>query len=89
MGSRLSHTLYPPRYGEHPSLINRAVQTIAHPIAMLADVLNPARVCNRVGHHVTGHDVFGYETLNLDERYPGYYVGHACGKCGQIVGGGH
>jgi hypothetical protein len=52
---------------------------------MVADVLNPVRICRRSGH-VPGHDVFAYETWDLDQRYPGYFVGHACGRCGQVVG---
>jgi hypothetical protein len=52
---------------------------------MVADVLNPVRICHRSGH-VPGHDVFAYETWDLDQRYPGYFVGHACGRCGQVVG---
>jgi hypothetical protein len=87
MGSRLSHTgLHPPTFDSgHPGLLNRALQGIAHPFSRIVDVLNPARVCNRSGH-VPGHDVFAYETWDLDERYPGYYVGHACGRCNQLVG---
>lgn len=89
MGSRLSHSTFPPPiYATgHPGLIDRAVQGLAHPFSMLADALDPVRVCNRNGQHVPGHDVFAYETWDLDQRYPGYYVGHACGRCGQVVGG--
>lgn len=87
MGSRLSHiAFHPPIYGAgHQSLIHRALQRLAHPLSMIADVLTPVRVCHRSGH-VLGHDVFAYETWDLDERYPGYFVGHACGRCGQVVG---
>lgn len=87
MGSHYSHVTYhPPIYGSgHPSLIDRIGKEIVHVMSQLADLLNPVRVCRRIGHHVPGHDVFAYDAWDLDERYPGYYVGHACGRCGTVV----
>ncbi|MEP7324581.1 MAG: hypothetical protein ABI836_01420 [Gemmatimonadota bacterium] len=86
MASRFSHTLHPPIYHPgHPSLVSRALEGISHPFSMIADAFHPVRVCHRVGH-VPGQDVYAYETWDLDIRHPGYYVGHACGRCGQLVG---
>jgi hypothetical protein len=87
MGSRLSHiALHPPIYDPgHQSVIDRALQGLSHPLSKVADVLSPVRICHRSGH-VPGHDVFAYDTWDLDQRYPGYFVGHACGRCGQVVG---
>ena len=88
MGTRLSHIAYhPPIYDSerHHGLIHRVVQGVAYPFSRIADVLQPARICNRDGRHIPGHDVFAYETWDLDQRSPGYYVGHACGRCGEVL----
>ena len=87
MGTRLIYiALRSPAYESgRPSLIPRVLQWLEHLVSMLADVLNPARVCHRMGYHVPGTDVFAYELWDLDHRYQGYYVGHACGRCRDLV----
>lgn len=89
MGSRLHIAIHPPLYTPaRPGLLGRVAQGIAHPFSMLADFLNPVRVCRRDGTHTPGQDVFAYESWDLDYRFPGHYVGHACGRCGELVTGG-
>jgi len=87
MGGSFSHiALHPPIYDPgHQSLMTRIRQSLAHPLSRIADILNPVRVCRRAGH-VPGHDVFAYEWWDLDQRYSGHYIGHACGRCNQLVG---
>lgn len=77
--------LHPPISGSPlAGRLRRAWKSVTHPLSRVADILDPIRVCHRTGH-VPGHDVFAYKAWDLDLRYPGKYVGHACGRCGQVV----
>lgn len=86
MGSRLSHAEIRPIYGSgQPGLIYRFMRAVGNVVSRAYDVMAPERVCRRSGRHLPGHDVFEYEGWDLDRRYPGAYLGHACGRCGQVT----
>jgi hypothetical protein len=86
MGSRLTHIEMGPIYGSgHPSVIHRFMQAVGSLVSRAQDLVSPERVCRRSGQHLPGQDVFEYEGWDLDHRYPGAYLGHACGRCGRVT----
>jgi hypothetical protein len=83
---RLSHiAVHPPIYhARQPGFAARVAATVSRALFRLADFLRPERVCRREAH-IAGYNVYGYEEWDLDHRYNRYYVGHACGRCGELV----
>ena len=86
MGFRYTNiAVHPPIYDTpRRGAATRRPSGVAHLVAKLADFFNPVRVCRRQGHQ-PGEPVYAYESWDLDHRYPGAYLGHACDRCGEVI----